>query len=347
MTLFRRDILNDVPFQPDTHAGLWLDKYLKDDGQTSKSEHVRQVAGIPISSAYEKFFRRWQNTLVELDAESHTFRTIGRLAVNLGAEGVLETSIALHRTYGVPYIPGSALKGLAAHYVTTYFEGDLKRDSDDLAWNAEMRRYMFGDTTSAGYVTFYDALLVPEDNRKYPLKPDVITVHHPHYYQGTKPEYYSEKIKLAPPADWDSPTPIPFITTTGAFLVALSSDSPKWVKAAFKILELALEREGIGAKTSSGYGRMRLDADDGKVRFIKSFDAVPKLNDAFKGKVFDVDQQAVYLNIPGLDPDEAHAYIPLDQAGSVKEDDVVNCQVVGIEKVGNTTRVICKRVKQK
>src|SRR5207302_10163433 len=41
----------------------------------------------------------------------------GRMIIGLGDESVLETAITLHRTYGVPYIPGSALKGLAAAYV--------------------------------------------------------------------------------------------------------------------------------------------------------------------------------------------------------------------------------------
>ncbi|MFZ5903691.1 MAG: type III-B CRISPR module RAMP protein Cmr6 [Chloroflexota bacterium] len=348
MTSYRRDVLNAIALEPDAsaHAGLWLDKFLEGDDKGSqdkkgaKDRLVREVTGIPTPEKYERFFPRWEKLLAELGAECHRFRVIGRLVVNLGAESVLETSIALHRTYGVPYIPGSALKGLAAHYVKTYFK-------DDPAWWAndrELFRILFGDTSSAGYVTFYDALYAPDEHRKHPLKPDVITVHHPDYYQGTKPEYYSEEIKLAPPADWDSPTPIPFITATGEYLIALSGPA-EWVKAAFEILELALEREGVGAKTNSGYGRMRL-AEDGKVHFIKSFDSVPKLNDTFKGEVFDVQENALYLLIPGLDGDEVYAYLPLDQPGKFKEGEKVNCQVIEIKKGKNDTRVICRRVKQ-
>nr|WP_240910782.1 type III-B CRISPR module RAMP protein Cmr6 [Thermococcus sp. MAR1] len=39
-----------------------------------------------------------------------------RLVVGLGDESVYETSIRLLRNYGVPYIPGSALKGIARSY---------------------------------------------------------------------------------------------------------------------------------------------------------------------------------------------------------------------------------------
>jgi CRISPR-associated protein Cmr6 len=45
-----------------------------------------------------------------------TLRAASRVVVGLGAESVLETSIRLHRVYGFPIIPGSALKGLARGY---------------------------------------------------------------------------------------------------------------------------------------------------------------------------------------------------------------------------------------
>ncbi|GAB4403866.1 MAG: hypothetical protein OHK003_31780 [Anaerolineales bacterium] len=259
MTTYRRDELQRTTIQQDTHAGLWLDKYLESDETGAKDKLVHDVTKAGTPAIYTDFYKRWRQTLADLcgEANCREAEVLGRMAVNLGSEAVLETSIALHRTYGVPYIPGSALKGLAAHYVTTYYKDDLKKVGDDSAWNEEMRRYLFGDTTSAGYVTFYDALYVPNTGKG--LAPDVITVHHPDYYQGKKPDYLNGK--EAPPADWDSPVPIPFITATGRFLIALSGPE-EWVQAAFKILQLALEREGIGAKTSSGYGRLRFANGD-------------------------------------------------------------------------------------
>ena len=244
---YRRESLEGVNIQADTHAGLWLDKYLVSDETGAKDDLVREVSGIGTSAVYRNFFDQWRATLAGLCGEENCreAEVSGRLAVNLGSEAVLETSIALHRTYGVPYIPGSALKGLAAHYVLHYQDG--------ATWGRESEAFktLFGDTTSAGFVTFYDALYVPGTGKG--LVPDVITVHHPEYYQGTKPEYL--KGQEAPPADWDNPIPIPFITATGKFLIALSGPD-EWVQKAFDILGYALEREGVGAKTSSGYGRL-------------------------------------------------------------------------------------------
>jgi len=40
------------------------------------------------------------------------FRTSSRLIIGLGGTSPLETSITLHHTFGIPYIPGTALKGV-------------------------------------------------------------------------------------------------------------------------------------------------------------------------------------------------------------------------------------------
>ena len=50
MTQFRRDVLKNITKPPDgAHAGLWLDKYLSDDGDDAKKDLVKQVTGKPIS----------------------------------------------------------------------------------------------------------------------------------------------------------------------------------------------------------------------------------------------------------------------------------------------------------
>lgn len=79
---------------------------------------------------------------------------------------------------------------------------------------------------------------------------DVVTVHHGRYYQDGE----------FPPADWDTPTPVPFLSASGSYLVAVLGPQD-WAKAALKILAHALKLSGIGAKTSSGYGRLKMDIE--------------------------------------------------------------------------------------
>lgn len=243
MSNSRRDTLVQAAKTQTTHAGLWLDRFISGYEMTGKEKPekivVDQVAGIPTPQAYTHFYQRWERALGQMGIVGKKARVVGRLSIGLGGESVIETAISLHRTYGVPYIPGSALKGLAASYA--------RNRLNETAWAKSSNAYrtLFGDPTNTGYITFFDALYVPDSGyEKKALWPDVITVHHPEYYQGTKP-----------PADWDSPTPIPFLSATGDYLVAIGGE-PKWVEKAFEILALALEEMGIGAKTSSGYGRL-------------------------------------------------------------------------------------------
>ena len=76
----------------------------------AKSEDVRAL--------YRIAFDRWSASLPtdSIHADLATPERDSRLIVGLGSENVLETGIRLHHTYGMPIIPGSALKGLAAHY---------------------------------------------------------------------------------------------------------------------------------------------------------------------------------------------------------------------------------------
>jgi CRISPR-associated protein Cmr6 len=245
----RRPCLQSQTFDkmPDTaHVGLWIDKLLPHQEKGAgkeKAEHFDKAVR-PVDPLYKSFYDRWEKSLAEVGAQTRRVRVLGRLSIGLGGESILETSISLHRTYGVPYIPGSALKGLAARYARKRLDN----------WKGEHSKVLFGDTDVAGYVTFFDALYIPESAKaNTPLALDVMNVHHPEYYRG----------KNAAPTDWDSPTPISFLSATGAYSIALRGPD-EWVDAAFEILAHALKEEGIGAKTSSGYGWMVFEDADHK-----------------------------------------------------------------------------------
>lgn len=233
---FRRQDLESFSPEKTTNAGLWLDKYLLDNKENAKKDLIEQTLKIESSKAYENFYKKWKSELTERGAQFREAETLGRLAINLGAESTLENSIALNRTYGVPYIPASALKGLTASYYQKHIE-----ELDPLLYTD-----IFGKQENAGWVIFYDAPMIVKGN-SLGLKMDVVTVHHQEYYQKDN----------IPPADWDSPIPIPFLSVVGSFCLALSGPA-NLASAAYEILEYALKHEGIGAKTNSGYGRMKI-----------------------------------------------------------------------------------------
>lgn len=216
----------------------------------AKASHVERIVALR-STPYSSFFNRWKANVARLTGptgsgttEFVTLQTTSRLVVGLGAHSIIETSVALHRTYGVPYIPGSALKGVARRFARQALGADWAEDS--VAFNK-----LFGtasdDDSFRGLVTFHDAFPVPD---KWKLLPDTITVHHSEYYTSTK-------ANVPPPSDGDEPQPVPFLAVTGEFLLPLSGPLA-WVGAAKKILSLALSDCGIGAKTAIGYGRMTI-----------------------------------------------------------------------------------------
>jgi len=168
--------------------------------------------------------------------ETFLARPEWRMVVGLGRASVLETGITLHHLYGLPIIPGSALKGLARSYALLNEECD---EDDPLFAD------VFGavkEPRRAGGVIFFDAL--PTSTPRFQL--DVMNPHYGEYYRGQ-----------SPPADYLSPTPIYFLTVTRtSFLFALAARDGRqeWLGAAADWLRKGLETMGVGAKTTAGYG---------------------------------------------------------------------------------------------
>ncbi len=250
----RRDPLNKIQVNMADHAGLWFDKYLSQqlpqgasvgpDQKTPQQKLVEECAGISEPDGYKAFFERWQSTLHSFGAKQKEAKVQGRLAVGLGDESVIETAVTLHHTYGVPYIPGSALKGLAANFAHQRLNDDTWRKG------GKGHTVLFGSTEEAGFITFFDALYVPGSGvNGQVLQPDVITIHHQEYYQGGK----------SAPTEWDNPNPVSFLSAAGKYLIALAGPDDEWTNTAFSILGQALQDAGVGAKTSSSYGRLHFD----------------------------------------------------------------------------------------
>lgn len=248
--------LDSIDPQNGTHPGLWLDRYLTEAKVGAEGKWIGTVVSYKMlhrHTLYDQFYGRWEKAL-KSDAELYEVE-LKRFIIGLGEANVLQTGITLHHTYGVPYLTGSAVKGLAAACARKYLGENKKEGSQsetpeiigDPRWNREgvLYRTLFGDSnTGAGIVQFEDAL--PLCN-KWELHQETMTPHHQEYYNGGN-------TPALPPADWESPNPISYISASGTFLFALRGPQ-EWCDVALMILHEGLQREGIGAKTSSGYGR--------------------------------------------------------------------------------------------
>lgn len=174
----------------------------------------------------------------------------GRLYVGVARDNALETGVSLAHTYGMPFIPGSAVKGLC------------RAAAGEWLAQREARRYLFGDDrrpraakdasdadadagidSEIGGVVFHDAWWNPAGDAP-PLVAEVVTGHHAGYYG-------SEGRQDA--TDFDAPIPAPQIAVSGRFRFVIEGD-PAWTRLARRLLAGGLQQRGIGGKRSSGYG---------------------------------------------------------------------------------------------
>ena len=208
----------------------------------------------------------------------------GRLIVNQ-AGGILENAgLCLHRHFGCPFIPGSAVKGMAAHAAWEEWMG--ARDSGELSRARDLAcliAAVFGFPTSDGSLDSFLRETVPDIAERagcvcfmpaFPVhKPeiivDIVNCHHPAYYQGPSDR--------RPAYDNENPNPqfFPAVEAGAVFrftLVPTTRPLPEWVRFAVgdpalplthakRWLIAGLTVNGIGAKTAAGYGWFEYDAD--------------------------------------------------------------------------------------
>lgn len=262
-----------------------------DDGKVPDNERsnwLTALANIAIDHDYPSYFARWKATFNAPGDHVFELSLASRLLVGHGNSSATDVGLTLHYPWGVPVIPGSALKGLLAHYVDSTYgpedptlvpweqpdaereraayqgviwrgrrivrgPGDVYRalfGAPDAEEDEVMRARGFDAGASAGLVTFHDALYVPgsvPDDK--PFAADVLTVHHKGYYDSGG--------RGSPPNDYESPTPVAFLTVRpGARMLFALSGPADWTELAGQLLRDALDEWGVGGKTSAGYGHL-------------------------------------------------------------------------------------------
>lgn len=240
------------------NIGLWLDKFLPLNRQNWElTQDAKRRSGVfqiirnnnqvqeivnALKQRYEAILRWYEQQGFKI--RQFEAKPAWRFVVGLGAAHVLETSITLHRIFGLPIIPSSGLKGAARAYAQLFEERD-ENDPDFVA--------IFGTTEQAGKIVFFDA--IPLEVPKFEL--DIMNPHFPQYYDkrgGDK--------NPSPPADWDSPRPVFFLTVSEipyCFAIAVrTKDAVSLLEIVEKWLKNALKELGIGAKTSADYGYWEL-----------------------------------------------------------------------------------------
>ncbi|WP_417913299.1 type III-B CRISPR module RAMP protein Cmr6 [Candidatus Electronema sp. TJ] len=151
----RLNLQNILGGDADINPSLFYGKFAERDrvpGEESdekKTKHVNRLISLG----------GWPDKLEELAAYLHsgaktfTMQTETKLLIGRGTPSVFEQGISLHPLFGLPFLPGSAIKGVTAHWAAANVE------------DAELREQIFGPPTeneekAQGKVVFLDAVVL-------------------------------------------------------------------------------------------------------------------------------------------------------------------------------------------
>jgi len=266
------------------------DKKGQDKGKDKRDEDVEKIDYI--NKFKEKVQRSEPPPKVEGYAiEKFRLKTAYRLVIGAGYPSFIENGFMFHHVYGIPYIPGETLKGLArAVFILSVAEAikgkfDPSKIEERLSEEAEKEiseeaksilhqipekiniildnytienpvetfRKIFGSKKRRGQVIFFDAYPVKFKPSEH-FEADIMNPHYGRYYQADEA-----------PADWLNPTPIHFLALKEGIVFEFSlglaplepmedNEEKLLLETARKLLEVGLKNFGVGSKKRKGYG---------------------------------------------------------------------------------------------
>lgn len=152
-----------------------------------------------------------------------------------------EIGFAFERSIGVPYLPGSAVKGLARAAASVT---EMSSAEQDLLFGPDPDPNDRESNRAIGDLVFLDAFPASWPT----LKVDIINCHHSSYYVG-RSDY---------PSETEDPVPVYFVSMAegSAWVFRLFSRTARKSNAAEgkRVLACGLQNLGAGGKTAVGYG---------------------------------------------------------------------------------------------
>jgi CRISPR-associated protein Cmr6 len=241
------------------NADLVLRRYLErqdDDEARARllDQAVETVERMAASGLYALAFERREGALAHAfggRSRKLRLRAEARLAPGVGGASPLDVGLRLEHVFGVPILPGSAVRGVARHRC----EEVWGRADARFAPGGEASRHLFGTSDHPGRLEVLDGWAAPETLMRS-LGRDVTTPHHPDYHRT-----HGER----PPTPFDSPIPVTHLTAGGEFVLHLAwtdaacgeAEAQAWLDVAERLVLEALAQDGVGGRTRAGYGRLR------------------------------------------------------------------------------------------
>ena len=259
-----------APSKPDpsSHMGLWFERFFSAypadfDGvdESSRGEWLKTCTRDNYGEQYRS--RLLEKAVRTLDmarsfaGDARIFHCAGRFVTGTGNAHPLENGFTWHPTLGMPYLPGSSVKGLVRAVIETALD-----DSDDE--RKRLLKLWFGTEAKgdvaeqAGAVIFLDALPVAPCD----LKAEVLTPHMGKWYEkGGRDPLKADTM----PGDWHSPVPVTWLIASNLQLqftiLPRPGAEPIDLNDVWAALEYGLAKIGAGAKTAIGFGLFDFEAN--------------------------------------------------------------------------------------
>lgn len=256
-----------------TFFPIWTNQW-KLDGH-AKTDALQKVLTYSDSSRKqtEALIKR-QNLLIKTVGDnlglSVSAKSSSPFMTGTGMEHPLENGFAFLNPYGLPYLPGSSVKGVLRNTARLLAEDAFGEGNQ--GWTGDTILTLFGsevprgqeesDHFRRGALTFWDVIVSPKSvttggKESQSMKVDILTPHQSHYLQGT-----------ATPHDSGEPNPVPFLCVgpgaefnfhVQANAGLLGDCTDNWQELIHACFTYAFDWLGFGAKTAVGYGILAMD----------------------------------------------------------------------------------------
>lgn len=254
--------------EPGSHMGLWFERYFSawpEDfdkvDETARSEWLKTCTrhgyGEQFKTRLSAKAVRTLDMAKSFGGDARIFHCKGRFVTGTGNAHPMENGFTWHHSLGMPYLPGSAVKGLVRAVIETALDDSAEERKRLLKlWFGTEAK---GDVAEqAGALIFLDALPVAPCD----LKAEVLTPHMGKWYEkGGKDPMKPDTM----PGDWHSPVPVLWLAASNLqlqFTILPRAGMQDVVKLdeVWAALEYGLGKLGAGAKTAIGYGLFEFDS---------------------------------------------------------------------------------------
>ena len=241
---------------PNDNLGLTFDRFVPQiecPGRGIKTDNLDVLSSYRMANhpglckSYQYAFDKWTAAVKGVEKEnkaiSFDITSLTKVIFGFGNDSALEVGVHLNKPWGVPYISGSAIKGVVASYLRK--TKTLEVNSPDYV---NIFGGTYGDKDYSGTVVFNDAWLYPDCDSWF--ERDIINPHYQQYYSGNRL-----------PDGMDDPVPVQTLALRPGLSFFVSMQGPEnLLKYLKNVLKEALCKGGVGAgaKTAVGYGRFEL-----------------------------------------------------------------------------------------